>query len=90
MRIVDPTQGREDNGGRGLVSTDARRLGGQVCLLSNSKPNASELLTRVAARFGELRGAPLFVKPASSRPAPAELLDRIAESFDAALVALCD
>jgi thioredoxin reductase (NADPH) len=90
MMIVDPTQGREsldsstENTGGGL------RLAGRVCLFSNSKPNASELLRDVAAGVPALRDAPLLAKPYASLPAPTELLDQIVDEYDAALVALAD
>ena len=90
MRIVDPTQGREGLLTNTQSSVADVRLSGQVCLLSNSKPNANELLRSVASAIPALRGASLFAKPFSSLPAPPELLDRLARDFDAALVAIGD
>jgi hypothetical protein len=89
VRIIDPTQARP---GLGLTSAsleDERRLEGRVCLLSNSKPNASALLKATAFELG-LTSTTLVSKPAASIPAPDDLLARIARDFDSALVAIGD
>ena len=90
MLIVDPTQGRESLDSNTENTGDILRLAGPVCLFSNSKPNAAELLRGVAAGVPMLHGAPLLAKHYSSLPAPAELLDQIADEYDAALVAIAD
>ncbi len=90
MLIIDPTQGGNNRDATMPTARASARIGGKVCLLSNAKPNASALLTGVAARFGQLQAAPLFTKPGASRPASPELLDRIAKEFDAVLVAIGD
>jgi len=89
MLIIDPTQGRTQANATAAVDDVGSRLLGRVCLYSNSKPNASALLTGVATGLG-LHRVPMFAKPSASTPAPAGLLDRIAASFDAALVAIGD
>jgi hypothetical protein len=90
MLIIDPTQGRESLDSRAENTRDNLRLEGRVCLVSNSKPNAAELLSGIAAGIPALHGAPLLAKRYSSLPAPAELLDQIAGEYDAALVAIAD
>ena len=90
MLIVDPTQGRAPLDSEAAGAADSPRLEGRVCLFSNSKPNAAELLAGVAAGVPELHGAPLLAKRHASLPAPVEVLDRIADKYDAALVALGD
>jgi hypothetical protein len=90
MWIVDPTQGRqalEQTIERAGVD---RRLRGRVCLFSNSKPNADHLLRGVAAGLGGAQHLPMFAKPGSSLPAPDELVNRIADAYDTALVAIAD
>jgi hypothetical protein len=89
MWIIDPTQSRADlrQMGRGLNQT--LDLSGRVCLLSNSKPNAGALLEAIADQLGLVDTA-MLAKPVSSRPAPEELLDRVAAEFEAALVAIAD
>ncbi len=92
MRIVDPTQGRVEPGPAEPAApgaTDQRRLDGRVCLLSNAKPNASALLEATALQLG-LSEATLLSKAAASMSAPDDLLARIAEDFDSALVAIGD
>ncbi len=90
MLIIDPTQGRESLGSKAEHAGDSQRLDGRVCLFSNSKPNAAELLRGVAAGVPELHGAPLLAKRYSALPAPAELLEQIADEYDAALVGVGD
>jgi hypothetical protein len=90
MLIVDPTQGRESLDSRTENARDKLRFEGRVCLLSNSKPNAAELLRGIAAGVPVLHGAPLLAKRYSSLPAPTELVDQIADEYDAALVAIAD
>jgi thioredoxin reductase len=55
MLIVDPTQGRESLDSNPENTGDVLRLAGRVCLFSNSKPNAAELLRDVAAGNGAMR-----------------------------------
>ena len=92
IRFLDPTQPPEV-----LEATLAQRplprkplvLG----LLSNSKPNADRLLRLVAGDLGERLEIERLVevaKPSSSTNAPEELLDRLAEECDLALVAVGD
>ena len=90
MLIVDPTQGRNSLDAPNDTAGLPRRLAGRVCLLSNAKPNASELLLGLARDVPGLHGAPLFAKQSASLPAPDALLDRIADDFDTALVAIAD
>ena len=92
MRIVDPSQGRAEPGpaeAAGPAARDQRRLDGRVCLLSNAKPNASALLEATALQLG-LTETTLLSKAAASISAPDDLLARIAEDFDSALVAIGD
>jgi hypothetical protein len=90
MLIVDPTQGRESLVRNTENTGDNPRLAGRVCLFSNSKPNAAELLRAVAAGVPVLHDAPLLAKRYSSLPAPAEVLDQIVDDYDAALAAIAD
>ena len=89
MWIVDPTQSRPELRLPGPGPNQGVDLSGRVCLLSNSKPNASALLQGVADRLG-LVDRMVLAKPTSSMPAPEELLDRVAADFGGALVAIAD
>ena len=72
-----------------LASLDGVRLG----VLDNAKWNASKLLRHVVAgleagqAFADVRA---YKKPSFSRPAPADLLDRIAAENDAVITAIGD
>ncbi len=89
MWIVDPTQSRPDLRERERGPNQGVDLVGRVCLLSNSKPNASALLEAMADRLG-LVDRTLLAKPTSSMPAPEQLLARVAADFGGALVAIAD
>ena len=72
---------------RRLPTLDGVRLG----VLDNSKWNASKLLRGVVAGLeAELAGVRFYTKPSFSRPAEAELLDRIAAENDAVITAIGD
>lgn len=88
MRIIDPTQARPELRPT-TTGPDDVRLGGRVCLLSNSKPNASTLLEATALQLGLLEST-LVSKATASMAAPDELLARISANFDSALVAIGD
>jgi hypothetical protein len=89
MRIVNPTFARAEavevqSGGRRSASTTA------LVLLSNAKPNATELLTGIAGAYSRLSEVSLFSKLDPSRGAPADLLDEVARGGSRALVAIGD
>lgn len=88
MQIIDPTQGRPS--AFQLPAEAASRLSGRVCLLSNAKPNAAELLTGIANSIESLRNAPLFVKLHASLPASRECFEQIERDYESVLVALGD
>jgi hypothetical protein len=89
MWIIDPTQSRPDLRQPGRGPKQGKHLSGRVCLLSNSKPNASALLEAIAVQLG-LVDTTLLAKPVSSMPAPHELLEEVAATFEGALVAIAD
>ena len=86
---------------RGTVSAEPRALaarlstldGVRLGVLDNTKWNASKLLRRAVGEletgkaFAEVR---FYAKESFSRPAEAELLDRIAAENDAVLTAIGD
>ncbi|MCB1744915.1 MAG: hypothetical protein KDK91_31405 [Gammaproteobacteria bacterium] len=93
MLIVNPSFGISATGGE-------RKLGGPVdwrsdpiALLSNSKPNARELLEGVKERMGAFRdigNIEYLYKQSASQPAPAALIEQVAGTHKAALLALAD
>ena len=89
MRIVNPTYGRSEVFEAAIQK--ARSAGtATLSLLSNAKPNATELLLGVAAVFAGTRDVPLFSKHDPSRSAADDLLDEMARGGSLALVAIAD
>ena len=93
MRIVNPSFGVQP------VSTEKRIAGAvdwrrdPIMLFSNSKPNAMELLHGLKAKLGSIRsvdGIDFLSKDTASRAAPAEMIDKVALKYKAALLALGD
>ena len=95
------TDGRIVYDPRGTVTAEPRALaarlpalaGERLGVLDNTKWNASKLLRRVVADLeteGGLAGVHFYAKPSFSRPAEAELLDRIAAENDAVVTAIGD
>jgi hypothetical protein len=96
MRIVNPSfgleAGSEDrSSGVAKGSTDWSR--DPIAIISNSKPNARELLEGVRDQMGVFRSTDnidYFFKTTSSMPAPEELYDEVAGKYKGAIVALAD
>jgi thioredoxin reductase (NADPH) len=92
MRIVNPSFGIPEQAEATVVTRDGV-ASDSLCLFSNSKPNATELLRGVAERLTAERGFEHIgfgSKPAASVPADAETLDRLSERYRMAIVALGD
>ena len=86
---------------RGTVTAEPRELAARVetldgvrlGVLDNTKWNASKLLRHVVARLEAdltLADVNLYAKESFSRPAEADLLDRIAAENDAVITAIGD
>ena len=86
---------------RGTVTAEPRELAARVetldgvrlGVLDNTKWNASKLLRHIVARLEAdltLADVNLYAKESFSRPAEADLLDRIAAENDAVLTAIGD
>ena len=96
MRIVNPSFGLEEgveNRSNAVEkgSTDWSR--DAIAIISNSKPNARELLEGVRDQMGVYRATDnidYFFKPTSSKPAPEALYDEVAGKYKGAIVALAD
>ena len=93
MRIVNPSFAHGPAGAETVRAgaVDWRR--DPILLFSNSKPNAKELLEGLKAKLGSIRsveGIDLIYKPSASQPAPAEVIDKAAHKYRAALLALGD
>ena len=96
MRIVNPSFGLEESGENRsnaveTGSTDWSR--DAIAIISNSKPNARELLEGVRDKMGAYRDTgniDYYFKDFSSKPAPEALYDEVAAKCKGAIVALAD
>lgn len=92
MRIVDPTYGtpaEEDASAVVAADVPARSL----CLFSNSKPGANELLHGVAERLEAehgFAGIGFSSKPNAAAGAAPDVLDHLAAQYRMAVVAIGD
>ncbi len=96
MRIVNPSFGLED-GSENLSnavetgSTDWSQ--DAIAIISNSKPNARELLEGVRDKMSAFRATDnidYFFKDSAAKPAPDALYAEIADKYKGAIVALAD
>ena len=95
MRIVNPSFGLEEGGdnqsSRFELSTDWNS--DSIAIISNSKPNARELLEGMKAQMGVYRSTDnidYFFKDSAAQPAPEALYDEVAAKYKGAIVALAD
>jgi thioredoxin reductase (NADPH) len=92
VRIVDPTSGLPGDAEVAPVAHDGIPEDA-LCLLSNSKPGATELLRGVAARLEAERGFAdigFASKPQAAHPTAEETLDHLAARYRMAIVAIGD
>ena len=96
MRIVNPSFGLEDGDesrSTENVTVSADWSKDPIAIMSNSKPNARELLEGVREKMGAYRSVDnidYFFKDSAAKPAPAALYDEIAQRYKGAIVALAD
>jgi hypothetical protein len=92
VRIVDPTYGVPDvEEAPAAVSTDVPA--GSLCLFSNSKPGADDLLTGVRDLLQAERGFGAIgyaAKPSAAAAAATTTIDHLAEQYRMAVVAIGD
>lgn len=92
MRIVDPTYGVPAEADAAPVARgDERRVA--LCLFSNSKPGAGELLAGIARRLEAERGMRdigFAAKPNAAVGADAVTIDHLAARYRMAVVAIGD
>jgi hypothetical protein len=96
MRIVNPSFGLEEassqSSQRGTApATDWMK--DSIAIISNSKPNAHELLDGVRQKMGAFRATDnidYLFKDSAAQPAPADLIEKVAQNYKGAIVALAD
>lgn len=91
MRVVDPTYGLPAREDRVVIEHAAAAAG--LCLFSNSKPGANELLAGIGRRLEAergLRGIGFASKANAAAAADTATLDHLAAQYRAAVVAIGD
>ena len=94
MRIVNPTFGVAPADSKPAAPTTAINwLSDSIVLFGNNKPNAKELLEGVKSKLSGVRttnGIDYVFKDSASQPAPAGMIDAVAQKYKIALLALGD
>lgn len=93
MRIVNPTFGVAAAGGPAVALKPVNWATDAIALISNSKPNARELLMGVREKLGATRtidNIEFHAKNSASQPAPKDLIAAVAGKYRGALLALGD
>ena len=93
MRIVNPTFGLSATTAEKIALKPVNWKTDAIALVSNSKPNARELLDGIRSKLGAFRSVDnieFLAKNSASQPAPKELLQEVAQNYKAALLALGD
>ena len=93
MLIVNPTFGLAAAAGPTVALKPINWATDAIALMSNSKPNARELLEGMKAKLGAFRNVDnieFHAKNSASQPAPKDLIAKIATNYKAAIIALGD
>ena len=93
MRIVNPSFGLAAAGGEKIALKPVNWASDAIALVSNSKPNARELLSGIRDKLGALRtvdNIEFLAKNSASQPAPKDLLQEVAAKYRGALLAIAD
>ena len=93
MRIVNPAFGLAQAGSEQVSTRPVDWRTDSIVLFSNSKPNARELLAGIREKLGAIRNVDdidFVYKDSASQPAPAGIIDKVAQNYRVALLALAD
>jgi hypothetical protein len=93
MRIVNPTFGLSAATGEKVALKPVNWATDAIALVSNSKPNARELLAGIRDKLGAFRpidNIDFLSKNSASQPAPADVLEEVAAKYRGALLAIAD
>ena len=93
MRIVNPTFGLAAAAGPKIELKPVNWATDAIALMSNSKPNARELLEGIRAKLGATRqidNIEFLAKNSASQPAPKEQIAEVAAKYRGAILALGD
>ena len=93
MRIVNPTFGLSATTGEKVALKPVNWATDPIALVSNSKPNARELLAGIREKLGANRNIDnidFLSKNSASQPAPADVIEKVAANYRGALLAIAD
>jgi hypothetical protein len=93
MRIVNPTFGLSATSAEKVALKPVNWKTDAIALVSNSKPNARELLDGIRAKLSDVRpveNMEFLAKNSASQPAPKDLLEEVAAKYRGALLAIAD
>ena len=93
MRIVNPTFGVSATSAEKVALKPVNWATDAIALVSNSKPNARELLAGIREKLGASRkvdNIDFLSKNSASQPAPKEVIEEVAAKYRGALLAIAD
>ena len=93
MLIVNPTFGLSATSKEKVTLKPVNWATDPIALVSNSKPNARELLAGIREKLGANRkidNIDFLSKNSASQPAPADVIEKVAANYRGALLAIAD
>jgi thioredoxin reductase (NADPH) len=93
MRVINPTFGQPTSGHDQAASRPPDWRRDPICMFSNSKPNANELLLGISSRLEKMLGRKEIAfesKQNAAMPAGPELLDWLARQYRVVVLAVGD
>jgi len=93
MRIYNPTFGVSATSAEKVALKPVNWKTDAIALVSNSKPNARELLDGIRSKLGNSRqveNIKFLAKNSASQPAPKDLIEEVAANYRGALLAIAD
>jgi hypothetical protein len=93
MRFVNPSFGLSATTGEKIALKPVNWATDAIALVSNSKPNARELLAGIREKLGATRmidNIDFLSKNSASQPAPKDVIEEVAAKYRGALLAIAD
>jgi len=93
MRIVNPSFGVSATSAEKVALKPVNWATDAIALVSNSKPNARELLAGIREKLGATRAIDninFLAKNSASQPAPKDVIEEVAAKYRGALLAIAD
>ena len=93
MRFINPSFGVSATSKEKIALKPVNWATDAIALVSNSKPNARELLSGIRDKLGAFRpidNIEFLSKNSASQPAPADVIEKVAANFRGALLAIAD